>query len=366
MLFPWEHIKDRIDRCVIIISGSRIEIGPSALPLHRLPCLYGAHPSHLLDGNPSLPVEFNTTFGVTSPTVIRPRGKSGDAQRLFVFAPGETDEDQRTYTKKLIRNRKACIILPSSASAKNWHDVGEEYDSGTGQAGIDEFAEAEDTRKLVLVARYDGIDLPGDACRLLVIDGLPRGSFLLNRFLDEGLQVHSLRASHTAVRMVQAIGRIFRSNTDHGVVVLTSADVTGWSRSPANHAFLPPLLQKQLQLGIALRENVDSEETTFEDLLAAVTSGNRKWDEFYEEKIDEFDAESGKLPPEWIVEMAAREQQANWLIGLTSLILLTFLVVRTPKEEQMLIRRFGQQYRDYMARTGRFTPWRSMRRSKAL
>ena len=47
---------------------------------------------------------------------------------------------------------------------------------------------------------------------------------------------------------------------------------------------------------------------------------------------------------------------ANWLVGLFSLIVLALLAVRTPKEEQMLIERFGQQYRDYMARTGRFFP----------
>lgn len=47
---------------------------------------------------------------------------------------------------------------------------------------------------------------------------------------------------------------------------------------------------------------------------------------------------------------------ANWLIGLTSLIVLGLLAVRTTKEEEMLIERFGQQYRDYMAKTGRFVP----------
>jgi len=47
---------------------------------------------------------------------------------------------------------------------------------------------------------------------------------------------------------------------------------------------------------------------------------------------------------------------ANWLIGVTSLIVLALLVVRTPQEETMLIERFGQQYRDYMAKTGRFIP----------
>lgn len=47
---------------------------------------------------------------------------------------------------------------------------------------------------------------------------------------------------------------------------------------------------------------------------------------------------------------------ANWLIGAGSVLVLGLLAVRTPKEEQMLIERFGQQYRDYMAKTGRFVP----------
>lgn len=47
---------------------------------------------------------------------------------------------------------------------------------------------------------------------------------------------------------------------------------------------------------------------------------------------------------------------ANWLIGLTSLVVLVLLALRTPKEEAMLIERFGDQYRDYMMKTGRFVP----------
>jgi protein-S-isoprenylcysteine O-methyltransferase Ste14 len=47
---------------------------------------------------------------------------------------------------------------------------------------------------------------------------------------------------------------------------------------------------------------------------------------------------------------------ADWLIGLASLIVLTLLAVRTPKEEEMLAERFGQQYRDYCQSTGRFVP----------
>lgn len=47
---------------------------------------------------------------------------------------------------------------------------------------------------------------------------------------------------------------------------------------------------------------------------------------------------------------------ANWLIGMSSLIVLVLLAVRTPNEEARLIDRFGDQYRDYMRKTGRFVP----------
>jgi len=43
-------------------------------------------------------------------------------------------------------------------------------------------------------------------------------------------------------------------------------------------------------------------------------------------------------------------------MGLSGLVALTLLVVRTAKEEQMLIARFGDEYRQYMTRTGRFVP----------
>jgi len=47
---------------------------------------------------------------------------------------------------------------------------------------------------------------------------------------------------------------------------------------------------------------------------------------------------------------------ANWLIGISSLFVLTMLAIRTPKEEQMLIQRFGDDYRPYIEATGKFIP----------
>jgi protein-S-isoprenylcysteine O-methyltransferase Ste14 len=48
---------------------------------------------------------------------------------------------------------------------------------------------------------------------------------------------------------------------------------------------------------------------------------------------------------------------ANWFIGLTGILGFVWaIVVRTPKEEQMMIDRFGNEYTAYMKRTGRYLP----------
>lgn len=47
---------------------------------------------------------------------------------------------------------------------------------------------------------------------------------------------------------------------------------------------------------------------------------------------------------------------ANWLIGLLGMGYSLLIVQRAGREEQMLIERFGDEYRAYMQRTGRFVP----------
>jgi protein-S-isoprenylcysteine O-methyltransferase Ste14 len=47
---------------------------------------------------------------------------------------------------------------------------------------------------------------------------------------------------------------------------------------------------------------------------------------------------------------------ANWFMALASFAVFLMLLVRLPKEEERLIERFGDEYREYMQRTGRFLP----------
>ena len=47
---------------------------------------------------------------------------------------------------------------------------------------------------------------------------------------------------------------------------------------------------------------------------------------------------------------------ANWFLALTGGLVVALLVVRTRTEEEKLVERFGDEYRNYMEGTGRFLP----------
>lgn len=46
----------------------------------------------------------------------------------------------------------------------------------------------------------------------------------------------------------------------------------------------------------------------------------------------------------------------NWFILLLAALVFTLMAIRTPQEEANLIEKFGDEYREYMNRTGRFLP----------
>jgi protein-S-isoprenylcysteine O-methyltransferase Ste14 len=57
-----------------------------------------------------------------------------------------------------------------------------------------------------------------------------------------------------------------------------------------------------------------------------------------------------------LLMLAAALLSANLLIAVSGLMVIVLLVLRTPKEEQKLVDKFGDDYRRYIVSTGRFLP----------
>jgi protein-S-isoprenylcysteine O-methyltransferase Ste14 len=47
---------------------------------------------------------------------------------------------------------------------------------------------------------------------------------------------------------------------------------------------------------------------------------------------------------------------ANWFFIVFAIIAIVGISIRVPKEEEMMTKEFGEEYKAYMQRTGRFFP----------
>jgi protein-S-isoprenylcysteine O-methyltransferase Ste14 len=63
----------------------------------------------------------------------------------------------------------------------------------------------------------------------------------------------------------------------------------------------------------------------------------------------------------WLMMLAQALLLSNWIAGLSGLVTFAFMYfLRVGKEEQMMLQEFGEQYQQYMAKTGRVMPRRGV------
>ena len=93
---------------------------------------------------------------------------------------------------------------------------------------VSQFAEEPDTSLFGTMSLWQGVDVPGNSLRLVVIDRIPfpRPDDPLSQARTRDVARHGgngfmrISATHAAVRMAQGAGRLVRSVTDRGVVAV--------------------------------------------------------------------------------------------------------------------------------------------------
>ena len=172
--------------------------------------------------------------------------------------------------------RGVTILTPSAAAARTWTDIAEYPDTSATVAEQIAAMQAGATHgPIVLANRYDGIDLAGNACRLLVIDDLPKGTTTYDTFrmnVVTGAAVSSLLAQ----RLEQGMGRGTRGGADHCVIVLIGSKLVGWIGRTGNLAFLTASTRVQLKMGQEVSEAVTTVEE-FAQTIAKCLDRDPDW-----------------------------------------------------------------------------------------
>ena len=284
-MFAWEHIKDHEDLCCLLITRSAVTMTPITVPVTSVGYFSSDVRRVYLSATLSAPDAFAKVFGRTPNITVAPITTAGECERMVLIPQMSSgiDDDVAAATD-IVENHKALILVPSLQRANEWEQIGSPPDRNDVPSRLNEFRDSSDPDKLILAARYDGIDLPGDACRMLVIDDLPVGVGPLERFQWEKLGMQSSFRSTLASRIVQSFGRISRGMADHGVVLLTGAKLTDWVITPRNLFMLPEFLQKQIKMGEDIsrgEHNADVLSTIAESCLNRDTN----WLDFYSERM---------------------------------------------------------------------------------
>ena len=228
--YVWQRIHDKLQHCCVVISASAIEIRPYhaqttlndqyAKPTQRLYLSATLGPmddlQRRLGGNAIEKLEYHSTSkDVTT------------GKRRLVLNP-TSDEALDTpilkWTLKQVEHAggRAAWLCSSTSEADQLQNHLEDAGSVVFRlkAGNDSIVQdwlAAASGNLVTAGRYDGLDLIGDVCRLVIIPTVPRSNSELERFVSTYLGDASFMYHRIGQRITQALGRANRAPDDYAL-----------------------------------------------------------------------------------------------------------------------------------------------------
>lgn len=184
-------------------------------------------------------------------------------------------------------------MVPSDKKAEQWVDVAPlAAGSAEAERHIAALQEQSFWGPVTFSNRYDGMDLPGDSCRLLVMSGLPTGTSNYELFKASALYGGKTITRMMAQRIEQGMGRGSRGAGDYCVVVLTGSDLSGWVSKKANFSFLTSAARAQLEIGAEISKEV-TDVSGLANIIQQCYDREKSWIEYHAEALAELtDADS--------------------------------------------------------------------------
>jgi hypothetical protein len=254
LTFAWPAVRDVLGLCRAVFTGLTLTITPPCPPIRQITSFRDARHRVYLTATLADDSVLVTDFNADADSVRRPITPltAGDIGERMILAPEEINPGLdahlvRDAIAELAADRNVVVLVPSLRAANAWRAFTSRIVLADDIARTVAALRGGHVGLVVLVNKYDGIDLPDDACRVLVLDGLPEVATG-----DERLESQVLRHAGTDDRQVQRIeqgmGRAVRSNEDHCVVFLIGPRLSQLVADPRSFGRFGPATQAQLEL----------------------------------------------------------------------------------------------------------------------
>ncbi len=283
--FRYSMVRQSLDRCLLYFGWSGFLIRPYIAPTFQHPHFVDAVQRVYISATLGDGGELERAFGRAPIDRLPVPGgwaQRSAGRRFFVFPELMRGVDPQSMTRSLIRvAAKALVIAPGDHQLQRGlprllPDGFPTFGKGDIESSLEGFSRAS-TGVLALANRYDGMDLADDSCRMTVLDGLPGGEHLQERFLIQALHARRVLEERLRTRILQGAGRSTRGLTDHSVVVVLGVELTRFLQRREVRSALRAETQAEIGFGI------NNSEVSEADLRAAVVSCLRQDDDWQQQ-----------------------------------------------------------------------------------
>lgn len=317
--FSWPLLKNYLLHSRCVIAGKSLEITPRCIPIEALPSFVSAKRrvfmTATLADDSILVSDLNADPQMVS-NQITPKTANDIGDRM-ILAPQEIDSNidddaLKRYLKEKSQKYNVVVIVPSKYRSEFWESVADEICDASAMEGVVNKLKSQHIGLVVFINKYDGIDLPGDACRILVLDGLPQARRLIekveNNFLGKSREVLGKKIQ----RLEQGIGRGVRANDDYCVVLLMGSDLTrALYSSDAKEMFSPATLA-QLELSSNITDQIVSGIEEIDDAIGYCLEQKPEWKTLARESLVGVGYSEAHIRP---IAIAQREAFQDAIIG---------------------------------------------------
>jgi hypothetical protein len=273
--YQWPLIRDQIAISSANFTGRTLDIRPPAPPIHKIPAFVNAKRRIYLTATLSDDAVLTQDLAV-DPALIAEAvtpGRASDIGDRIILAPLELNPDLPQdaileFAKKYATGWpdakgkptrtpiNVVVLVPSNKAMDRWRTTADRvWTVGDLAKGVLEL-KAGHVGLVVMANKYDGIDLAGDACRLLIIDGLPIALDAVERREASALVKSHKVISRQVQRVEQGMGRGVRDGEDYCAVLLLGNALTRVIHDPKLRELFSPATEIQINLSRDLAQQL--------------------------------------------------------------------------------------------------------------
>lgn len=300
--FAWQLLKNCIDKCKVFVSNRKIEISPYCVPIHLFGSFNFAKTRILMSAttqNDSFFINgLDFDIEAIKRPLVEPNTKWSGEKMILIPSLIHDECDKSAVIEKFgktMQKKFGIVALVSSlAKAKAYSNYGATVaNTESIFEDILKLKSGETNSTLVIYNRYDGIDLPDESCRVLILDSLPYFDPLSDKYEESCRPSSETINRKLAQKIEQGLGRSVRGEKDYSVILIIGSDIVKFVKSTVTNKYFSPQTRKQIEIGFEIadmaKDDVNPEDKPIRSIVSLVKQSLARddgWKDYYCEEMD--------------------------------------------------------------------------------